>query len=370
LPKTIARSTSLGRVLTSLSLHATQLMPDAFTGALILLAWLAASRNVAYSGTPLIWLATAVLALVHYTHVGLIAVAVVATLLVCAVGGTPIKEIAKRALAAALTIAAVLSAHTAIYGAYFNRWSPSPLGGYFLFARLNEDGLVPRWFDRHCGLDAPKPLCDIRPEIPQDSQELLWGKAPSPLYDRINKRKGKPESWLWVDMVTQAANGSLKDQPVEFARVAGKATADQFVHYQALDDECPENCRNLKLFDWRPNLLESVRSSRQLTDGLPRTGIRLVTGTVATIGVLLQLPLLFVAIRRRDALTTSLLATIILCLVANAAMAGALSDVHDRYQSRIVWLAPFAALLVMVRWRRRSELPASIAEEAKCPVIA
>jgi hypothetical protein len=248
----------------------------------------------------------------------------------------------------------VLSAHTAVYGIYFNRWTPSPLGGYFLFARLNEDGLIPRWLDRHCGVDAPKPLCDLRPQIPRDSQALLWGKTPSPLYDRINKRKGEPDSWRWVDMVTEVANGALKEQPLAFASMATRATASQFVHYQALDDECPENCRMLKLFEWRPSLIEPVHASRQLTNGLPRHEVRVLTTLTSTTGLILLLPLLGMAIRRRDPIAVSLLLTIILCLVANAAMAGALSDVHDRYQSRIIWLAPFSAMVVIARWKNET----------------
>ena len=341
-------------MLTSLSWHASQLLPDAFTGALILLAWLAASRQSTRAGTPLIWFAAGVLALVHFTHVGLLVAGSAATLAVCAFNRTPTKELAKRAIAAALTTCAVLAAHTAVYGIYFDRWTPSPLGGYFLFARLNEDGLVPRWFDRHCGVDAPKPLCDLRPEIPHDSQQLLWGKGPSPLYDRINRAHGAPESWKWVEMVNQAARGSIREQPGAFAANAVRATLDQLVHYQVLDDECPENCINLRVFEWRPSLVDPVRSSRQLTGGLPREAIELTTNVTATAGLLLLLPFFVLAVRRRDGPAQAFLATIVTCLIANAAMAGALSDVHNRYQSRIVWLAPFAIVLALARWRMRA----------------
>jgi hypothetical protein len=245
----------------------------------------------------------------------------------------------------------VLAAHTAVYGIYFDRWTPTPLGGYFLFARLNEDGLVPRWFDRHCGVDAPKPLCDLRPQIPHDSQQLLWGKGPSPLYDRINRKHGAPETWPWVDMVDQAARGSIRDYPGAFFANSLRSALEQFGHYQVLDDECPENCVNLRAFEWRPELVEPVRTSRQLTGGLPREAIQFVTNITATAGLILLLPMLVVSVRRKDAAAQAMLATIIVCLVANAAMAGALSDVHSRYQSRIVWLAPFAVLLVIGRWR-------------------
>jgi hypothetical protein len=339
---------TLAAALTSLPWHASQLIPDAFSGALVLLVWLAASRDIGSQGTLLLWLASGVLALVHYTHVGILAVAAGTTIICAGFAGATLRELARRALAAMLTIFGVLIAHTTVYGVYFDRWQPSPFGGYFLFARLNEDGLVPRWMDRHCPNDAPKPLCDLRPTIPHDSQVLLWERR-SPLYQRINDKAGEAESWRWVDMVSEAAVGSVKEEPLTFLLNAVSATRQQFVQYSVLDDECPHSCRDLKMFEWRPSLIAPVRSSRQLMGELPEGSIRAVTSTSATLGLLL-LPLLFVlAVRRRDHIAASLLAAIGLSLIANAAMAGALSDVHDRYQSRVVWLAPLAALLVIRR---------------------
>ena len=70
----------------------------------------------------------------------------------------------------------------------------------------------------------------------------------------------------------------------------------------------------------------------------------------AVAGLLLLLPLLAVAIRRRDVLAQSLLSATIVGLLSNAAVAGALSHVDNRYQSRVVWIAPFVALLIAARW--------------------
>jgi len=50
---------------------------------------------------------------------------------------------------------------------------------------------------------------------------------------------------------------------------------------------------------------------------------------------------------------------IFLGLLGNAAVCGALSNPHDRYQSRIVWIAPFALALSLSRgWRRGLPRPA------------
>jgi hypothetical protein len=336
---------------TSLSWHASQLLPDAFTGAVVLLAWLAASRNMGDRGTPLLWLATGIITLLHFTHTLIVAAVILATMLVHALSGTPFKELARRTLAAALMLAAVFGSHTVMNGVNFNRWTPSPLGGYFLFARLHQDGLVPRWFDRHCGIDAPKPLCDIRGTIPHNMEVLLWSHGQySPFVERINKKIGSPESWRWAEMTAEAARGSLREEPVAFARNAAIATAGQFVHFQALEDECPENCRNLMMFKWQPSLIEPMRASRQLSGELPKREIRILTSIPAVMGLLLLLPLLVAAIRRRDVVAQSLLSATIVGLLSNAAVAGALSHVDNRYQSRVVWIAPFVVLLIAARW--------------------
>jgi hypothetical protein len=74
-------------------------------------------------------------------------------------------------------------------------------------------------------------------------------------------------------------------------------------------------------------------------------------GDVAAVALLL-LPLAgWVAWRLRDRAALSFVTAIATALVLSAALVGALSDVHDRYQSRIVWLAPFALLALAIRWR-------------------
>lgn len=100
-----------------------------------------------------------------------------------------------------------------------------------------------------------------------------------------------------------------------------------------------------------PALKPPIDNSRQVRGEMPTVGIRAITTPVATIGLLLLAPLIVIAWRIRDAVALSLLLSVVTALLVNAAMAGALSDVHDRYQSRLVWLAPFAVLLAFVRWR-------------------
>jgi uncharacterized membrane protein YeaQ/YmgE (transglycosylase-associated protein family) len=77
--------------------------------------------------------------------------------------------------------------------------------------------------------------------------------------------------------------------------------------------------------------------------------------------LLLSLPLLALAgwraLRARDGARLGLLAAILLGVVGNAAATGGLSGVFPRYQARIAWLLPMAALLLLLPPRPRRGPP-------------
>ena len=85
----------------------------------------------------------------------------------------------------------------------------------------------------------------------------------------------------------------------------------------------------------------------------PKTLVRAVTTPVAAVALLLLPWLGWRAWRRRDGPALALVAALIAGLLVNAALGGALSDVHDRYQSRLIWLAPMVAAMLAMRWRSK-----------------
>lgn len=341
-------------VLTSLPFHAGQFMPDALTGAVVIFAWAAALRDPAASGAPLLWLAAVATALTHYTHAVLMIVAALATIVVLLWGGLGWRLAARRLIALALAASAVFGIQTVANGRVLGRWSPSPMGSVFLFARLHEDGPAARWLARHCGRDAPAELCAVRTTLPRDSQILLWNNERSPLARHI-WYAAPAERWRWVDMLGVAARGALHEEPGAFAAAAIAGSWDQFRSFAVLDDECPVGCRDPRagitsaLLRYRPETVTALHASRQVREQTMRPVLRAITSPVAIAALLLLPVLALTAARRRDAPALALLAVVLATLAVNAAMAGALSDVHDRYQSRIVWLAPLTILLVALR---------------------
>ncbi|MGH6782357.1 MAG: hypothetical protein ACREB5_09655, partial [Sphingomonadaceae bacterium] len=346
---------------TALPWHAGQVMPDAFTGAVVLLAWAAASRAPGADGTLLLWTFAALLATTHYTHPILLGAAAAGAVVGQWATGLDWRAGLRRIGAAALAAAAAIAAMVAANGVALDRWVLSPTGGVFLFARVHEDGLTRAWFERHCGRDAPAALCAERPALSGDSQVLLWGDARSPVTRHI-WQADDAERWAWSAMLGDAARGSILAAPGDFARHAVAGTYAQLGRFAAVDDECPGGCRDrsggiaFALNRYRPALLSHLDRSMQVQGTTPKPVVRLVSGAVALAG-LLALPIaLMAALRRRDGMLAGLLIAVAVVLVANAAMAGALSDVHDRYQSRVVWLAPLAVLLAAMRLRVRLTL--------------
>jgi hypothetical protein len=63
-----------------------------------------------------------------------------------------------------------------------------------------------------------------------------------------------------------------------------------------------------------------------------------------------------IVLLRRDRRIASLAAFLFFALVVNAIICGALSNPHDRYQSRLVWLAPLVVAIAAIGWRRHPSI--------------
>jgi hypothetical protein len=244
----------------------------------------------------------------------------------------------------------------------------------FLYARLNEDGQMKPWLQRHCGDDAPRAICALAPKLPDNSQRLLWA-ADSPLRKAVWNRDANKMGWDVISAMDTANKGAISEAPFRFIRTSASATVRQFLAFAPLDDECPVTCRTggggveQTLRQFRPASVPALDASLQVTDRTPKAIIRAIMIPIAAVALLL-LPLAgWEAWRRRDRDALTLIVAVFTALVTNAALAGALSDVHDRYQSRIVWLAPLALFLLIARWNIFGLLRTKIANAGRGAVL-
>ncbi|GLR47091.1 hypothetical protein [Sphingomonas astaxanthinifaciens] len=337
--------------------HASQLMPDAYAVPIVLLGWLGANRDPGAPGSPLLWLAAAALCLTHSTYPALLVASCLAALAALKLGGLAWRALLTRLAALGVALLFVVGIQFVANAFYFHKATYAPRSEAFLFASLHEDGIVQPWLARHCPTDPRvRELCAIAPRFPRDSQQLLWSPQ-SVFWDTVWEQSNRRGGIDWDRQLGIAARGALAEHPLLFARAAIDATGEQFLSYRVLDDECPATCNNPRsalqdaFHEFEPGLRDRVNATRQVRGELRTYPLLAVTGLVSSIGLLGLFVLPALAWRRRDALAGSLLLATLAALLANAFVTGTLSDVHDRYQSRVIWLAPVVCVLVLLRWR-------------------
>jgi hypothetical protein len=222
-------------------------------------------------------------------------------------------------------------------------WTP---GGFALsFGRMLQSGIVNKYLDAHC----PDPylrLCRYKDELPRDADEFFWG---SPLFDKLGRFAGLNKE------MERIAIGALADYPVLQLESAVQDTARQLIAVHT-----GEGVENVVwhtygiIKDHLPQLVPAMEAARQQErpDGLAHVFPLLNTvhypvalAAMALLPALVLLTLLDVL----PFVYGEFAAMCIVALLGNAFVCGALSNPHDRYGARMVWIAAFAVLLALAR---------------------
>jgi len=104
--------------------------------------------------------------------------------------------------------------------------------------------------------------------------------------------------------------------------------------------------------------LKAVDAARQQTRYITFGPINLVHVPIALISTALIFAMLIARFfRRRTDDVTLLMATVCLALLGNAFICGVISGPHDRYGSRLAWIATFAVLVAVLRRFGRDDEP-------------
>ena len=181
--------------------------------------------------------------------------------------------------------------------------------------------------------------------MPRDADEWLWGKD-TPFY-----KLGGPAGFAEEQKEIIAA--TLMRYPLTHAATAITETLTQFVTFKT-EVSMWDNGPTLDAFaDHVPQLMPQVTSARQQNGQVSAAPLNLLHVPFAALAIGgLGVALVW---RRRFEVApelTALCLTIMLALAANAAICGIFSHPVDRYQSRLVPLAPFAIALLIARRRR------------------
>ena len=328
-------------VLTPLPWFVAQLMPDFFTGVMVLSLWLLGFRLAVLSiGERIYVLVLAMFSVaVHHSHLPLaLGVAAVGGLLLAGRRGwrqawRPALRMAVPALVAAVALVGVNA---------IGRGKPSlsPFGMVFLATRVIYDGPGMAVAREQCPAVGWR-LCDVLDRLPGWHNGFLWNDD-SPLQDGL----GGAEAW--APEARDIVLATLRARPRAVLQAALANTLEQlglFSVGDGLEAWPPPHGPQPLVARFFPNELRELTGSRQqmgLLVGNARQFVPLHLATVL-LGTGALLGLLALRWQRLPAPTTALAVLVLVATLANAGIAGALSGPAGRYQARIIWLLPFVS---------------------------
>jgi hypothetical protein len=219
-------------------------------------------------------------------------------------------------------------------------WTP---GGYSIaFARMLQDGIVTQYLRDHCGEQHFK-LCAYRNDLPGTADEFLWSKD-SP-FSKLGRFAGMGEEMGYI--VTH----SLAQYPLWQTETALASAARQLVLVATGENANRPIPHTHGVFEvYLPKQLKLLRAAFQQNRYITFGPINLVHVPVALISIFVVFAMLLAALgRRRLDDITLLSATVSLALLGNALVCGVISGPHDRYGSRLVWIATFTIMIAAVR---------------------
>lgn len=217
-------------------------------------------------------------------------------------------------------------------------WTP---GGFALsFGRMLQDGIVNKYLDDHC--PSPKlTLCSYKDQLPNDADVWFWG---SPLFDKLGRFAGLDQE------MADIAVGSVIDYPGLQLKTATIATARQLIAVhtgEGVLNSIWHTYGTIRRFT--PHLVAPMDAARQQHGEIFFTVINNVDYPIALLSMALLPVIILLAWRRAiPSAFGEFAAVCTLALLANAFVCGAMSNPHDRYGARLVWIAVFAVVLVLV----------------------
>jgi hypothetical protein len=313
------------------------LLTDIFCGLAVLAFYLLMMRGEKLTTGERAGL-TVLIAVSGATHSATLAVLVVLCACVLPLwltGRVPSSRLANGLLALALGATMVFTANAIVA----NRLAWTPGGVALSFGRMLQDGIVKRYLDDHCP-DAKLQLCAYKDELPADADIWFWG---SPLFDKLGRFAG-----LDAEMQT-IAFGSLIEYPVLQGQTAAVATVKQLLSVHTGEGVVDHTWHTYRIIErYTPELSSAMHAARQQRGEISFGAVNYLQYPVALIAMAcLPVIVLLAARRSLPVHLGELAAACTVALLANAFICGTLSNPHDRYGARLVWVAVFAVLVTL-----------------------
>ena len=329
---------------TSLPWFASQLMPDVLFPAGVLAIYLLVFHSATLRASERAALVVLIIFAVasHMALLGLALGLVLALLLLRTfpIIRTPRPATALPALALAFGLLAAPLSNLVITG----KLSFTPGGASFFFNRLVEDGIVTRYLDKTCP-DPSLRICAYRAEISTGYDDWLW-KNDTPFW-KLGGWQGYSGEQRRIILATLASD------PLSHFTTALRATVLQFGSFKTeVAFLAGENSYTIgTVRDRLPSLYPALMAARQQAKPFnvgPLNAIHVPAAGLSILGLVGAL--LFR--RNLPDRAIAFAATVVFALLINAAVCGVFSHAADRYQSRLVPIAPLALMIIALSHRR------------------
>jgi hypothetical protein len=331
---------------TSLPWFASQLMPDVFFPAGVLAIYLLVFHLTSLRVPERAALAVLIIFAVS-SHMALLGLALGLVLVLFLLGTFPIIGVSRPAvglpaLALALGLAIAPLSNLIITG----KFSFTPGGASFFFNRLVEDGIVTRYLDNKCP-DSTLRICAYRADISTGYDDWLW-KNDTPFW-KLGGWQGYSDEQRRIILAT------LVSDPVAHFTTALRATLVQLVSFKTeVAFLAGENGYTIgTIQDRLPSVYPALMAARQQATPFNVAPLNVVHIPVAALSIL-ALAAVLIWRRRFPDRAIALAATVLFALIINAAVCGVFSHAADRYQSRLVPIAPLAVLVALASRKREN----------------
>jgi hypothetical protein len=346
---TAAFSGGLG-LLTGISWYTSQLMPDALVSLVVISLWLLGFRWEKLGRSERTGL-TALVLLGLMSHMSCMALAIGLTIVILIARVAHHRQrwsLSVFSLPPLAVVASSLLLMPMLHLALVGKATYTPGGPVFIFGRLVQDGIAQRWLAEHCPAPGIK-LCDLQERIPRTANDFLWANN-SP-FQEIGGWSGKADAEL-----SHLVKECIKAYPGAFVWTSLQATVQQMTRVATGDglDEYQPAVREV-FSDILLRNAEPFNAARQQQNQITQPLFDALNKVHVPVAYLSVLGLLLVVgwglCGRRHDLAGLALFTLV-ALLGNAFICGALSNPHDRYQSRLVWLATLVVGMAAVCWRQ------------------
>jgi hypothetical protein len=231
----------------------------------------------------------------------------------------------------------LLSTNAALSGKL--AWTP---GGYGVaFGRMLQDGIVAQYLRDHCPTQNFK-LCPYREQLPATADQFLWGNS---IFNTLGRFRGLNDEMGYIVL------HSLTEYPAWQAKAALTGTLQQLGQVATGEGIGVWLGHTYGIMErYLPEQLKPMRAAQQQRWHFDFTAINRIHVPVALASMLLA-AILFGhgMLRRRFDDLTLLAGTVTLAVLGNAFICAVISGPHDRYGSRMAWLATTVMLIAAIR---------------------